>query len=367
METCAESTSVHHQPPKKTTMQPSNDKTNITSEAQSDDARQKKYTATTDELDPILRNTVNKSPRTEVPKSPYSVALLLLYTLTHMAFIQPVSSLLGREFLIPFIFMVLVALFSGVHLGEVAEAYEKLIDATRLACDKALKDNNSILEAFSEDGQNMSDLLKSSLARVQNIEKATQETGTSLNQIEAIRETDLRIFRREANEMRLGYYQTYLVHYETLIDVIEHIVKKVKTMAAPPKVKGTKRNGNNRNKTDNNLLTEPLENFAASLQERQSTTKKQIAVSEKVKVILEHEDLLPEEVDRLLREAEADLQRAQDSLVVQTSPSGSGAVESMASPSSLGGSIDERLEKHYEGLDKWYQSVQDRPVVRDED
>jgi hypothetical protein len=284
-----------------------------------------------------------------------------------MAFIQPVSSLLGREFIIPFIFMVLVALFSGVHLGEVAEAYEKLIDATRLACDKALEDNNSILKAFSEDGQKMNDLIQSSLARVQNFEKATQETGVALNQIEAVRETDLRVYRREANEMRLGYYQTYLVHYETLIDGIEDIVKKVKTMAAPPKVKGTKRNGNNRNKTDNNILTEPLENFAAVLQERQSTTKKQIAVSEKVKVILERQDLLPEEVDRLLREAEADLQRAQDSLVVQNSRSGSGGLESMASPSSLDGSIDGRLEKHYEDLDRWYQSVQGRPVVRDED
>jgi hypothetical protein len=80
-------------------------------------------------------------------------------------------------------------------------------------------------------------------------------------------------------------------------------------MAPQPKVKGTKKNSNSRNKDENIAITETLGRVAATLKERQSTTKKQIAVAEKIKVILERESLLPDEVDRLVREAEEAFQR----------------------------------------------------------
>ena len=162
----------------------------------------------------------------------------------------------------------------------------------------------------------------------------------------------------------------YLSIYEGLIDVIEQIVKKVKT-AAPPKVKGTKgnskkRNSKNRNEGFQNNLTHPLEGVAAELKQRQWITKNQIAVAEKIKAILERDGLLPDEIDRLTKEAECDIQHSQDASLLRR-PTDPHAPDTGVSSSSLSMDMDGKLERHYEDLDKWFQGLHDRPIVEEED
>jgi len=65
-------------------------------------------------------------------------------------------------------------------------------------------------------------------------------------------------------------------------------------------------------------------------------------------------------------EAEEDLERAQDASNVRTLSPGSGTSNPIASPSPVAESVDSKLEKHYEGLDRWFQSVRDQPAVADE-
>ena len=76
--------------------------------------------------------------------------------------------------------------------------------------------------------------------------------------------------------------------------------------------------------------------------------------------------MLPEEIDRALDEAEADLERAQEASVTQTQSPGSGTSSSIALPPPAVESVDSKLEKHFEDLDRWFQSVRDQPVVAEE-
>ncbi|KAI4656921.1 uncharacterized protein J4E78_006812 [Alternaria triticimaculans] len=312
------------------TMEPNIDKDKLPSEAESDETRQGPSTVDMDELNRILRKSVDEPPRARHQFSPGTAVLLIFYTLVHIAFIQPVSLILGRQFLVPIVFMLLIKLTATTYLEEVVKMYDKYID-------------------------HIKDLASLSLELAHKYEEAAQENGEAF-----------RMFHQEANEMRLRYYQAYLSHYQTLIDYIEPIVRKVKTLAAPPKVKGARRNGCNRNKNDNNALTDTLEDFAAAIKQRQTTTRLQIAVAEKIKDILDREGLLPEEIDRLVDEAEEDLERAQEASVTQTQSPGSGTSSSIALSSPVVESVDSKLEKHFGDLDRWFQSVRDQPVVAEE-
>jgi hypothetical protein len=105
---------------------------------------------------------------------------------------------------------------------------------------------------------------------------------------------------------------------------------------------------------------------AAELKQRQWITKNQIAVAEKIKAILERDGLLPDEINRLVKEAEGDCQRSQDASLPQR-PADSHAPNTGVSPSSLSMDMEGKLEKHYGDLDKWFQSLNGRPVVEDKD
>ncbi|KAI4685933.1 uncharacterized protein J4E88_003770 [Alternaria novae-zelandiae] len=325
--------------PKTLAMDPNINKDTLTSE--DDETLQKIENAMMDELDQVLRRLANTSPHKRRYFSPGALLLLVLYTLIHVVFIQPASSLLGRQFLIPIIFMVFIEVTSEAYLERIVGSYEKIVDRMR-------------------------DLARLSLNMAHTCEKALQEAEAASDQTAAYRTTYFRTFHQKLNEMRLEYYQAYLDHYGTLIDYVELITKKAKTMPAPPKVKGAKRNCGNRIKNDNNALTESLENFAVALKQRQSTARLQIAVAEKIKDILDREGLLPEEIDRLVDEAEEDLERAQDASNVRTLSPGSSASNSIASPLPVVESIDSKLEKHFEDLDRWFQSVRDQPVVAED-
>ncbi|KAI4943140.1 hypothetical protein J4E91_009580 [Alternaria rosae] len=283
------------------TVEPNIDKNKLPSEAEYDGTRQETSTIDMDELNQILRKSVDKPPRARHQFSPGTAVLLIFYTLVHIAFIQPVSLILGRQFLIPIIFMLLIELTATTYLEEVVKMFDKYING-------------------------MKDLARLSLEMAHNYEEAAQENGEAFDQIEAYRTTNLRMFHQEENEMRLRYYQAYLDHYETLMDYIEPIAKKVKTIVAPPK----------------------------------------IAIAEKIKEILDREVLLPEEIDRLLNEAKADLERAQQASNAQTRPPDCGTFNSIASPPPLAESNDGKLKKHYEDMDRRLQSVRDRPVVVEE-
>ena len=325
METGAEPVTTQRPTPNMATTEPNIDKDKLPSEAESDETRQGPSTVDMDELNRILRKSVDEPPRARHQFSPGTAVLLIFYTVVHIAFIQPVSLILGRQFLVPIVFMLLVKLTATTYMEEAMKMYDKHMDGIK-------------------------DLASLSLELAHKYEEAA----------------DFRMVHQEFNEMRLRYYQAYLDHYETLIDYIELITKKAKTMPAPPKVKGAKRNCGNRIKNDNNALTESLENFAVALKQRQTTTRLQIAVAEKIKDILDREGLLPEEIDRLVDEAEEDLERAQDVSNVRTLSPDSGTFNSVASPSPIAESVDSKLEKHFGDLDRWFQSVRDQPVVADE-
>jgi hypothetical protein len=141
--------------------------------------------------------------------------------------------------------------------------------------------------------------------------------------------------------------------------------RRSKLWRRDPRSRAQRGTATNANNNDHNALTVPLEHAVADLKQRQITTKKQIAVAEKIKVILEREGLLPEEIDQLVQEAEGDLQHPQDASLLQP-PLGSRTPNTGVSPAPLGEGMDEKLEKHYEDLDNWFQNVQDRPVVEEE-
>ena len=341
MATSAESTPAPCSTPKTLAMDPNIDKDTLISEAEAEKTLHEIDNAMMDELDQVLRTLANTSPRRRRYFSPGALLLLVLYTLIHVVFILPASSLLGRQFLIPIIFMVFIEVTSEAYLEQIVGSYEKIVDRMR-------------------------DLARLSLDMAHTCDKRVQEAEEAFDQTAAYRTTYFRAFHQKSNEMRVEYYQAVLDHYGTLIDYAELITKKAKTMPAPPKVKGSKRNCGNRIKNDNNALAESLENFAAALKQRQTTARLQIAVAEKIKDILDREGLLPEEIDRLVDEAEEDLERAQKASNVRTLSPGSGTSDSIASPSPVVESVDSKLEKHYEDLDRWFQSVRDQPVVADE-
>jgi len=341
MATSAMSTPAPCSNPKTLAMDPIINKDTLTSEAEAEKTLHEIDNTMMDELDQVLCTLTNTSPRKRRYFSPGALVLLVLYTLIHVVFIQPASSLLGRQFLIPIIFMVFIELTSEAYLEQIVGSYEKIVDRMR-------------------------DLARLSLDMAHTCDKRVQEAEEAFDQTAAYRTTYFRAFHQKLNEMRLEYYQAYLDHYGTLIGYAELITKKAKTMAAPPKVKGAKRNCSNRIQNDTNTLTESLENFAVALKQRQSTARLQIAVAEKIKDILDREGLLPEEIDRALDEAEADLERAQDALNVRTLSPGSSASNSIASPLPVVESVDSKLEKHFEDLERWFQSVRDQPVVAEE-
>jgi len=128
-----------------------------------------------------LRKSVDKPPRARHQFSPGTAVLLIFYTLVHIAFIQPVSLILGRQFLVPIIFMLLIKLTATTHLEEVVKMYDKYIDGIK-------------------------DLASLSLELAHNYEEAAKENEEAFDHIEEYRTADLRMFHQGANEMRLRYY-----------------------------------------------------------------------------------------------------------------------------------------------------------------
>jgi hypothetical protein len=348
---------THH----KADMKPRNDTDKAPPDAKRDSVPENSHADTADELDSMSREVGDSLQHTRALFIQDLVTILVIYT---------ASLFIGHHFLVSLFFMLLLGLAAEMRLQNMKQNFEKAITAIRLGYDATIENGNATMKVCFEGNEAIKDLAQSSLDTVFDSQKALYKSSEAFAQLKVIRERDVLILRKQANEMRLGCFQVYLSIYEGLIDVIEQIVKKVKT-AAPPKVKGTKgnskkRNSKNRNEGFQNNLTHPLEGVAAELKQRQWITKNQITVAEKIKAILERDGLLPDEINRLVKEAEGDFQRSQDASLPQR-PADSHAPNTGVSPSSLSMDMEGKLEKHYEDLDKWFQGLHDRPVTEDED
>ncbi|CAN9087740.1 unnamed protein product [Alternaria alternata] len=337
-------------------MAPKNDRDMAPPDAKRGPVPENSHADTADDLDSMSREVAGSLQHTRALFLQDLVTILVVYT---------ASLFIGHHFLVSLFLMLLLGLAAEMRLQNMKQNFEKAITAIRLGYDATIENGNATMEVCFEGNQAIKDLVQSSLDTVFDSQKALYKSSEAFAQLKAIRERDVLILRKQANEMRLGCFQMYLSIYEGLIDVIEQIVEKVKT-TAQLKVKGIKRNSQNRNEGFQNNLTHPLEDVAAELKQRQWTTKKQIAVAEKIKAILERDGLLPDEIDRLVKEAEGDFQHSQDSSLLQR-PADSHASNTGVSPSPLSMDIDGKMEKHYEDLDKWFQSLHDRPIVKDDD
>ncbi|CAN9127302.1 unnamed protein product [Alternaria sp. RS040] len=334
---------------------PRNDGETAPSDAKRGPVPENSHADTADELDSMSREVADSLQHTRALFLQDLVTILVVFT---------ASLFIGHHFLVSLFFMLLLGLVAEMRLQNMKQNFEKAIAAIRLGYDATIENGNATMKVCFEGNEAIKDLAQSSLDIVFNSQEALYKSSESFAQLKAIRERDILMLRKQENEMRLGCFQVYLSIYEGLIDVIEQIVKKVKT-TAQPKVKGTKRNSKNRNEGFQNNVTNPLEGVAAELKQRQWTTKNQIAVAEKIKAILERDGLLPDEIDRLVKEAEGDFQHSQDASRPQR-PVESHAPNTEVSPSPLSMDMDGKLEKHYGDLDKWFQSLNGRPIVEDE-
>ena len=343
---------THH----KADMKPRNDTDKAPPDAKRDSVPENSHADTADELDSMSRDVTDSLQHTLALFLQDLVKILVVYT---------ASLCIGHHFLVSLFFMLLLGLAAEMRLQNMKQNFEKAINAIRLGYDATIENGNATMKVCFEGNEAIKDLAQTSLDTVFDSQKALYKSSEAFAQLKAIRERDVLILRKQANEMRLGCFQVYLSIYEGLIDVIEQIVEKVKT-TAQPRVKGTKRNSNNRNEGFQNNLIHPLEGVAAELKQRQWTTKNQIAVAEKIKAILERDGLLPDEIDRLTKEAECDIQHSQDASLLRR-PTDPHAPDTGVSSSSLSMDMDGKLERHYEDLDKWFQGLHDRPIVEEED
>ncbi|KAH8636854.1 hypothetical protein IG631_08689 [Alternaria alternata] len=337
-------------------MEPRNDRDMAPQDAKRGPVPENSHADTADELDSMSREVADSLQHTRALFLQDLVTILVVYT---------ASLFIGHHFLVSLFFMLLLGLAAEMRLQNMKQNFEKEINAIRLGYDATIENGNVTMKVCFEGNQAIKDLAQSSLDTVFDSQKALYKSSEVFAQLKAIRGRDILVLRKQENEMRLGCFQVYLSIYEGLIDVIEQIFKKVKT-TTQPKVKGTKRNSKNRNEGFQNNLTHSLEGVAAELKQRQWTTKNQIAVAEKIKAILKRDGLLPDEIDRLVKEAEGDFQHSQGASLPQRSAD-SRASNTGVSPSPLSMDMDGKLEKHYEDLEKWFQGLHDRPVVEDED
>ncbi|KAB2109960.1 hypothetical protein AG0111_0g1985 [Alternaria gaisen] len=337
-------------------MEPRNDGDTAPPDAKLGPVPKNSHVDTADELDSMSREVADSLQHTRALFLQDLITILVVYT---------ASLFIGHHFLVSLFFMLLLGLAAEMRLRNMRQNFEKAINTIRLGYDATIENGNATMKVCFEGNEAIKDLAQSSLDTVYDSQKALYKSSEAFAQLKVIRERNILMLRKQENEMRLGCFQVYLSIYEGLIDVIEQIVKKVKT-TAQPKVKGTKRNSKSRNEGFQDNLTHPLEGVAAELKQRQCTTKNQIAVAEKIKAILELDGLLPDEIDRLVKEADGDLQHSQDASLPQR-PADSHAPNTGVSPSPLNMYMDGKLERHYEDLDKLFQGLHDRPIVEEED
>ncbi|KAL1801301.1 hypothetical protein ACET3X_001643 [Alternaria dauci] len=324
-------------------------------DAKSEPAPENSHAGTADEL---------KSRSCKVADGLKPIHTLFLQDLVPILVLYIVSLFICRHFLVSFFFMLYLGLVAEKRLFDMNENFKKVITSIRLGDDTKTKSSSATMKEYFEGNQAIKDLAQRSLDTVFEFRKASYKSKEAFTQLETIRDIDFLIMCRQANDMRLRYFQVYLGLYGGLVNTIEQIVKHVKAIAQS-KVKGTKRNSNNRNGGLQNNLAGPLEDVAADLKQSQWRIKKQVAMAEKIKAMLEREGLVPDEIHRLVKEAEGDIQHPQDTSLPQR-PADSNPPSTVVSPPPLSMDMDGRLEKHYEDLDKWFQSLQNRPVVRDE-
>ncbi|OWY42911.1 hypothetical protein AALT_g427 [Alternaria alternata] len=337
-------------------MEPKNDRNMAPPDTKRGPVPENSHAGTADELDSMSREVADSLQHTRALFLQDLITILVIYT---------ASLFIGHHFLVSLFFMLLLGLAAEMRLQNMKQNFEKAISAIRLGYDTTIENSNATVKVCFEGNEAIKDLAQSSLDTVFDSQKALYKSSEAFAQLKVIRERDILMLRKQENEMRLGCFQMYLGIYEGLIDVIEQIVKKVKT-TAQPKVKDTKRNSKNRSEGLQNNITHPLEGVAAELKQRQWTTKNQIAVAEKIKAILERDGLLPDEIDRLVKEAEGDLQHSRNAPLPQ-GPADSHAPNTVVLPSPLSMDMGGKMEKHYEDLDKWFQSLHDRPIVKDDD
>jgi hypothetical protein len=305
-------------------MEPKNDSNMAPPDERGGPVPENSNAGTADGLDSMSREVANSLQHTRALFLQDLVTILVVYT---------ASLFIGHHFLVSLFFILLLGLAAEMRLQNLKQNFEKTIDAIRLGYDATIENGNATMKVCFEGNDAIKDLAQSSLNTVFDFQKALYKSSEAFAQLKAIRERDVLILRKQENEMRLGCFQMYLSIYEGLIDVIEQIVKKVKT-TVEPKVKGSKRNSRNCNEGLQNNITHPLEGVADELKQRQWTTKKQIAVAEKIKAILERDGLLPDEIDRLIKEVEGDIQHSQDASLPQRSAD-SHAPNTEVSPSPL--------------------------------
>jgi hypothetical protein len=223
-------------------MEPRNDGDTAPPDAKRGPVPENSHADTADELDSMSRDVADSLQHTHALFLQDMVTILVVYT---------ASLFIGHHFLVSLFFMLLLGLAAEMRLQNMKQNFEKAITAIRLGYDATIENGNATMKVCFEGNEAITDLAQSSLDTVFDSQKELYKSSEAFAQLKVIRERDVLILRKQANEMRLGCFQVYLSIYEGLIDVIEQIVKKVKT-AAPPKVKGTKRNSKKRNSKKRN-------------------------------------------------------------------------------------------------------------------
>ena len=215
----------------KADMEPKNDRDMAPPDAKRGPVPENSHADAADELDSMSREVADSLQHTRALFLQDLVTILVVYT---------ASLFIGHHFLVSLFFMLLLGLAAEMRLQNMKQNFEKAINAIRLGYDATIENGNATMKVCFEGNEAIKDLAQTSLDTVFDSQKALYKSSEAFAQLKVIRERDVLILRKQANEMRLGCFQVYLSIYEGLIDVIEQIVKKVKT-AAPPKVKGTAR------------------------------------------------------------------------------------------------------------------------------
>ncbi|KAF1850234.1 uncharacterized protein K460DRAFT_400303 [Cucurbitaria berberidis CBS 394.84] len=279
---------------------------------------------------------------------PLKILAPTLYALVRIGFVHSSLELLDYSFFIPLLLIFLLA---------------TITDCTRSRADQARKAHASQFKQYTIMLGEAGTALQASneaiveLRQGQEMCQRSWEEATSelkqvyekLNQSQRQRIKEYDELRRNTNDMQIVSYQARYEHQQLLIDTLTKLVKKFKNVPVP-KVKGV-----SPSKANTNTLTGPLERLAMVLRRAQHTTEKRVAVAEKIKAVLEREELSTPEINELIGDAEKDLKDAPSTPLQQAPLDGSGL--STTTDSVTDDAFEVKLDAHFERLDAFLQSV----------
>jgi hypothetical protein len=200
-------------------MEPRNDGDTAPPDAKRGPVPENSHADTADELDSMSRDVADSLQHTHALFLQDLVTILVVYT---------ASLFIGHHFLVSLFFMLLLGLAAEMRLQNMKQNFEKATTAIRLGYDATTENGNATMKVCFEGNEAIKDLAQNSLDTVFDSQKALYKSSEAFAQLKAIRERDVLILRKQANEMRLGCFQVYLDIYEGLIDVIEQIVNRSK-------------------------------------------------------------------------------------------------------------------------------------------